>query len=169
MPEAPAALVQMLNAPFTSTPTRKRRRRSTRPRDSQRQRLYDAERRVNHGQDYKSIHDCQARVDKITHSRWWKSRYGVPYNVDVRPGRGHRHATANAMLRVIQLPLWARYDLVICHELAHLVVSSKHPAHGPKFAREMIAIVDRWMGKEAGKELRAAFKAGRVKYIVRTK
>ncbi len=146
---------------------------ASRPRDNQRAKVYRAERKaLNFNVQYRTVAECQARVDQITGSRWWWGRYGhhpraALSMVEVKPGKGHRNATADARPYggVLQLPLWARSDVVICHELAH-IVTKPHAAHGPEFAREFIALVDRWISKEAGRSLRQAFKAERVRYRV---
>lgn len=154
-----------LNRPFTHPVDYYAGRRT---RDNRRQKLYSAERKAfGEGVQYKTVDECQARVDKITHSRWWRSRYGFRPNVTVKPGKGHRRATASPGTLVIQLPRWARSDWVICHELAHLIQPRVSAFHGPEFCREYLALVNRWIGREAAQKLRKSFVNYHVKYRVR--
>lgn len=149
-------------------------------RDNQRSKLYAAEREAFEG-NYPcdetpgySVAECQEIVDKITHSRWWAGRYDGKLDVKVHDGRGFRSATAYPWGPDIYLPLWARKEWVICHELAHVGLyrlevykysyENHSASHGPEYAKEYLAIVKRWIGKEEAEELRQSFKSGRVKF-----
>lgn len=160
-------------------------------RDNQRQRVYDAERLAFPNDRFDSdklkdlsVEDCQKIVNKITHSNWWTNRYGgmmkAPSNVEVCAGQGFKNAVAYTETNTIYLPLWARKMSVILHELAHIAIEDRRAfsyyilydpppiaAHGPEFAKEFLALVQRWMGKEEAKALREGYKAKRVKYRVK--
>lgn len=144
-------------------------------RDSQRSKVYKAERKALEGLPCDELHDlsvqeCQEIVDKVVSSRWWQGRYGMMLTPPtVKAGQGARWATARLHEHTIVLPLWARKQWVILHELAHYAVRAplspylKVAAHGPEFCKEYLALVKRWIGPEEAKALKASFKARRVK------
>jgi len=160
---------------------------SLRPRDSQRSKLYKAERLHSlwsNDSQFDSLKDVQDWVDKICKSRWFKNRYprhALDPKSLMRYGRsangikaldGRGRTRANGSTRgFIKLPVWTRSELHILHEIAHVVTSRytvnsrKLPAfHGRDFCANYLALVRQFMGKEAGKELKACFKKSRVKY-----
>lgn len=148
-------------------------------RDNQRQRIYNSERDAFetkfpcdelHGL---SVEECQEYIDKIVNSRWWKGRYNLRMSPRIKSGKGARHATARRGEHSIVLPLWARKKWVMLHELAHYAChytpqsfrKSLAP-HGPEFAKEYLALIQRWVGKEEADALRTSYKKNRVKYRV---
>lgn len=148
-------------------------------RDNQRSKLYKAEGEAFEGflcdeLNDLTVDDCQAFINKIMHSRWFRSRYGTHQPPRVKSGKGARWATARYRERSIVLPLWARKPWVMLHELAHYAVrwtdsfagADCTAHHGPEFAKEYLALVRRWIGKEEADALRAAYKKNRVKYRV---
>jgi putative metallohydrolase (TIGR04338 family) len=153
------------------------------PRDSQKSKVYRAERLAWWGaqdspylpdDEFRTVAQCLALVDQITSSRWWKNRCRIG-TVKVFDGRGTRFARAGHFgYRSrgkngwgINLPRWSRSKPVILHELAHIMTNGWHRGHGRHFCRNYLALVSRWMGKEAAAELRSAFKTCRVKWHVR--
>ena len=87
--------------------------------------------------------------------------------VFVHDGRGR--VKACAVGRIIKLPLWARSERVILHELAH-VIQTERPGHGRQFCRIFLDIVRRWHSdRDAWRTLRASFRAHRVRYTRRRK
>lgn len=146
----------------------------SRPRDSQKSKLYAAEREALEGLVAEQwgageVAVIQAWVDKILSSAWWRRRYPSVRKVVVEDGAGHRSAMAKRrdLRLIIELPLWARKDWVVLHELAHHATDAKHwgvAAHGREFARVYVELVEHIMSKEAGDALRAAFREGKVKY-----
>ena len=131
-------------------------------RDSQRQRVYDAgwrlpTRLIGKG----SMDDVVEYVDRVVGSNWWRARSTVTV-VTIKDGRGRRSGVAYG--NTISLPAgWARTEGVVLHELAHLLVDSGGPPHGPDYASTYLALVRRFMGSEAADVLRAAYKEFRVK------
>jgi len=145
-----------------------------RKRDSQRSRVYRAERTVPPDKFFNDIEEVREYVDKIVSSRWWKNRYPWVKKVFVE----HRTRGCNALGYApslfctagrISLPRWAWNNITVLHELAHTVVIPRPTiaSHGPEYCKTLLALVDRWGPSEGGKQLRAAFKQHRVKYIVR--
>ncbi len=154
-----------------------------RKRDSQRSKLYAAERLAwgrcgdpyignpKHGHTV-PLKDVQDWVDMITRSRFWKT-YKVPRieargrgsyyltqinrypKILVKDGRARRNAYGSPT-GYINLPLWARTYWVTLHEIAH-VIQTEHPAHGRQYARIYLDLVRRFIDPEAAKKLKTAY------------
>ena len=131
-------------------------------RDSQRQRVYDAGASIS-GRSIgrETIQETVAYVDRVVSSSWWRQRSGVNV-VEVKDGRGRRSAVA--WHNVIAIPRWARNERTVLHELAHVLAYDADPPHGPQYAAAYLALVDRFMGPEAGRALREAYAKHRVKW-----
>ena len=159
-------------------------------RDSQRSKVYKAEDSLNARKDkfpklyerFDDLKQLQHYVDRITESKWWQKydapnmgeKDGIllakPEEVVVQDGRGRRRAMAVAyrMGGEIHMPRWARYRLIILHELAH-ILQSQRPAHGRQFCQVYIDIVRRFAGKKESEALKQAFKNGKVKWTKKQK
>jgi len=139
---------------------------SNRPRDSQRSRLYRAENELDRGQHFPTIHALRAHVDYITGHEWWRYYFPKITAVAVKDGRGRRRAAAHVSLDApaIMMPRWSRSELVTLHELAHIVTPATAPAHGPRFARLYLCLVDAYMGRKAGQDLLRAYAKHRIEY-----
>lgn len=132
-----------------------------RPRDYQRSRLYKAEDSLPERKQLLrrgSLKACQEFVDSITATRFWRTHMPhMPY-VSVTPGVCHAIATLEHA--TIAMPPSLRSELIILHELAHLM--SFHDAqisyHGPEFAWVYSDLVRRFMGGDVSRRLHAAFR-----------
>jgi putative metallohydrolase (TIGR04338 family) len=162
-----------------------------RVRDSQRQRVYDAEtvwrQTVGTGEPLPTVPDVERFVRRVLTAkrvlRRWPFMQG--HSVEVHSGAGCRSAIAEGDWR-IKIPLWARNEAVVLHELAHVIHKRGmyehitrqygmrpptkeedplwHQGHGYQFCRIFLDLVLLYMGKPAADQLKAAFKAGRVRY-----
>jgi len=138
-----------------------------RTRDSQRKKLYEAE-SVVLGKNLPTMPEVEKYVAKVTRSDWWKKHHKYPtYPVEVQDGRGCR-AYAFGMTRM-KFPKWSRHEEVILHELAHLVVHSHYgyygaAGHGKEFAKILLLLVKRFMGKEEYEKMKASFKTYHIKH-----
>jgi putative metallohydrolase (TIGR04338 family) len=159
-----------------------------RARDSQRQKLYDAEKVLRGHQSAAakrlldggpkvrttgnvSIEACQQYVDHVTSSAAFQRRFGKQH-VSVN----HKSSgAATGSSAGIYLPPGGRNEAVILHEVAHALHDrlltgyeaqcGPHSAwHGPVFAAMLLTLVEVQVGKEAAKALRASFSEHRVKY-----
>lgn len=134
-------------------------------RDTQRQRLYDAERQLPEWNaatlDWAKT---QEFVRMVTQSVWWQNR-GGPRNVIVKDGRGTRHARGynGEGGGYVNLPQWSRAPIIILHEMAHVLTKNSVAPHGPEYAANFAAIVQQFMGKEVAARLRTEFKKHRVR------
>ncbi len=66
----------------------------------------------------------------------------------------------------LALPPWSRHESVILHEIAHALTPDKYAAHGPEFAGVLLSLVRHRMGAEAGTRLCEAFRAQRARVSV---
>lgn len=141
-------------------------------RDTQRKKLYDAE-RMAFGLDAPklSMDECGEVVKSVFISKRVKEAYDPfwarPPVID--DGRGCRRAASYGGR--ISLPRWSRMKWVVLHEMAHEVRSFRRKdrwvaeaAHGWQFASTYLDLVMWFMGREAHDKLKAAFKEKRVRY-----
>lgn len=137
----------------------------TRPRDSQRVRLYRAEGLVDAGRRLPTVERMQAWVDGLAATEWFVARWGER-SFEVRPGFGHRRATADHATGVLQMPKWARSELVLLHEIAHCLTPMTFASHGPEYAGVLLALTRRGMGPGTAQRLEDAFAAERVRWTL---
>ncbi len=151
--------------------------RSVSLRDSQKQKLYSAENRaLGGGRLLDSIQDCQALVDMICKSRFWKSllrRNGKEWMIAERihcipTKKGSGVATWCEGERIIRLPKASFKTWIIIHELAHAATPNKAPNHGPEYARTYLQLVKRFMGQRPYERLLAEFRASKIRRSRRT-
>jgi putative metallohydrolase (TIGR04338 family) len=150
----------------------------TRPRDTQRAKVYKAEResgprstsaagqrmyaapKVNGAVTIPSV---KAYVDEVCAARWFQSRYGR-----VRIPVTHCTSRAFGGANGIRFSRHERVESSILHEMAHYLVESraegKHAWHGEAFAATLLVLVDGVQGPAAAKQLRESFTRNRVKY-----
>lgn len=142
------------------------------PRDSQRQKLYRAEREIAG----RKIGDCSVQACEVFVARVWrwvvKSGLSTGPTPDVRDGRGRRHA--GGCDAYVTLPRWARTYTVVLHELAHTVCWRNYgwsgvASHGREFAAVLIKLIRRWHPdrNEAARALRESFKKHKVRHTLR--
>lgn len=146
-------------------------------RDSQRQRVYNAERALDiwhraselfRGDG--SLDKTQRYVNKVTRSRFWRkllAENGVrrfKYDVTVYDGRGSRSARSLGRSS-IAVPRWARSPMVILHELAHCAAPPGVASHGREFCSTYLKLVRRFIGKQEADALRQAFRGFHVRHL----
>jgi len=155
-------------------------------RDSQRSKVYNAERMVDAWKEtpYDALSGAEAFIDKVTGSPYTQRKWGY-IKPAVMDGRGCRSARGSRYQ--IVLPRWARTRLVILHELAHGYTAQQariapkwfmspgrptpfsdyngieYASHGWQFCTIYLDLVRHFIGKQAHDELKAAFKTKRVK------
>ena len=135
-----------------------------RPRDNQRARLYRAEDEVDPGRRLPTVEKLQAYVDDVSAGDWFRARWGRR-SFEVRPGHGHRRATADRN-GVLQLPRWARSEVVVLHEMAHCLTPTDLAAHGPEYAGVLLALVRRAVDPSRAQALEDAFARHRVRWTL---
>jgi putative metallohydrolase (TIGR04338 family) len=142
-----------------------------RPRDSQKSRLYKAERaaldKISKRLD--TIDDITRFVDRIRKRATIVRRYGyeLKRSVFIGDGRGKRNAGGDS--RGIYMPKWSRTEYIVLHELSHCIACRRYgryniAAHGREFAAVYVDLVRYIIGKEAADALKASFREHRVKF-----
>jgi putative metallohydrolase (TIGR04338 family) len=139
-------------------------------RDSQRQKLYNAEGEAIHASknriNFDSITEIQTYVDKIVASAWWKSRFDIR-QIFVTDGRRRRSAAGIRhfdLTGTIKMPKFSRNNWITLHEMAHCV---SHDDHGRGYAKNYLLLVKRFISDVDYKILKAAFVKYRVKHTAK--
>lgn len=141
--------------------------RSTRARDSQRKKVYSADREIP-GTTINQLGtnaNTQAWVNEVINSRWFRSRWRI--SILVEPGRG---ASATSWHERITVGPKARNPWVVLHEVAHEIIwqdtkdGASLAAHGPEFAAIHLFLVGQVMGAQCAQQLRDAYAKHKVKY-----
>lgn len=150
------------------------KRVSKKTRDFQRKRVYDAEEILkDRSRRFETVEEIEAYTKKITRSRWFKKRWPRLKRLDIWNGRANSRGLGSYRglgWGVLRLPRWCRWESYILHELAHVVTGTQYkfvPFHGREFCKNYLALIGRWMGKEAAKDLRQSFREHRVKWVLR--
>lgn len=139
-------------------------------RDTQRSRVYKSERKVLHfAKPLREVKDIERFIKKQLKRKAITRRYpDATREVLVHDGGGKRNASAYGGWK-ISIPLWARSDLIVIHELAHIVAhrhyrGSSIASHGWQFCAIYLDLVRFIMGREAHDALKASFKAHKVRF-----
>lgn len=141
-----------------------------RERDTQRARVYKSDAALTAiAAPLPSVRDVERFVKRVfgmkrVNEAFPRSaRYLTP---KVKDGRGRRKACGWS--GGIAIPLWARNEAIVLHELAHTVCHREYPvhtaAHGWQYCSIYLTLVLYAMGREAHDTLKAAFKKNRVKF-----
>lgn len=80
---------------------------------------------------------------------------------------GYRRTHAESQYTTVVLPLWARNDLTLLHELAHICTwydMKPVSAHGREFVQTYLRLVEGALGKGVSKELAEVMDDNRVKW-----
>lgn len=107
--------------------------RNVRGRDSQRSKLYKAERAAqrqfpHHGDDVSTPERYRAKVDAMMASEWMRNNFPrathQPVVVKFRKGMGGAHAGYDGITS--GLSSWTMNMLILCHELGHTIVKREY-------------------------------------------
>lgn len=138
-------------------------------RDSQKQKLYDAEGRFKrlyseHNKEFNSIAEIEQYVNKWLRSAWVIRRWGKHPHIKIVEITGSIAFGCQAQKK-IELPRgWAWNETVVLHELCHIVHAWNGGAsHGRYFARCFLEAIGHRFGPEAKKALRTHYIAYGVK------
>ena len=139
-------------------------------RDSQRQKLYDAESYFRNTlwedqyKEFASLKEAQAYADKFLKSAWVERRWGKQEKITIGM-TSSGDAYAQKYRKKIMLPdSWGLNEVVLLHELCHIV----HPrgtgvAHGRYFARAFLEAIGHKLGAGAKKAVRKLYIKNHVK------
>lgn len=146
-------------------------------RDVQRKRVYTAEveafdtDKKTDAPTLREVKAVEKYVKKVFSSKrvqkeWVMARWAP----EVKDGRGRRRACAYGG-DAISIPVWARREWIILHELAHIIAIRHYGAspyiagHGWEFCKTYLRLVEIIMGKEAYLKLEKSFLKHGVKFI----
>lgn len=166
-----------------------------RERDNQREKCYRAERQSLHPiwEPLPTVKDVERYLKKQSKRATLRSRYGHAVDVSdwklrVKDGRGTRNALAYEHY-AIGIPLWARNDVVVLHEWAHVIhkrISRYHymsgvhgasrvkelgggAAHGWQWAAIFIDLLHFCKGKDAADAFKAALRKNNARWTPKKK
>lgn len=134
--------------------------------DTQRQRLYRAERHFRRGRpesdSLKTLSDLHRYAHEILNSDWVTKKFGKQEPVVIERIEG-RTCWAFKYNRTVAIAPWGFNKVVMLHELAHII----HPggagvSHGRFFARLFLELIGWQFGKEARKILMGYYKLCKV-------
>jgi putative metallohydrolase (TIGR04338 family) len=142
------------------------------PRDTQKRRVYKCDPAVVAlAKPLPTVRDVERFVKRVWSMQRVRDAYpravqGSRLPPTVGDGRGRRNAGGH--WGGILIPLWARNEAIVLHELAHTICIRQHgftaAGHGWQFASIYLKLVLYGMGREAHDALKAAFKLHRVKF-----
>jgi putative metallohydrolase (TIGR04338 family) len=141
----------------------------SRPRDSQRQKVYNAESvLVIHRKDFKTLDEIKNFVDKVFARKMIAKRYDVGDKITFVLNSG-RISYASYYVSTISLSrMYGMNDWIVLHEMAHLLAFRKYgtniAGHGWQFVSTYLDLVLRIMGKSAHDDLLKSFKNHKVKF-----
>jgi putative metallohydrolase (TIGR04338 family) len=129
----------------------------SRPRDTYRQRVYDAEDAAfrDYGVDLPELRDVRTYVARVREHPDVQASYARARRaVAVRDGRGRRRAGGSPE-RGISMPCWSRKRWVVLHELAHVFADppQQQAWHGEDFVATYVDLVDTMLGEDAARRL----------------
>lgn len=137
-----------------------------RPRDTQRLRVYEAERRAFPDYDkpeWTTEEECRTFVGSVLGAPWFRSRWGVrSVEVRFRPGSNAKGSQEGW----IQLPPWGYSPHVILHELGHVVTPAQEAGHGAAFCASYLELIRHGVGEVGYRKLRREFIIGNVNHLL---
>jgi putative metallohydrolase (TIGR04338 family) len=140
-----------------------------RPRDSQRSKVYSAEKVLWEGyKNFSTVQDMEVYVHTCMEASSFKNKFNNLREVKIADGRGRRSAccVGTRGWSTLKMPRWARKESILLHELAHAVTNDKYAWHGPEFCNNYLFLVCTFMGVAAYTSLVESFKLKGVRFCV---
>lgn len=148
-------------------------------RDTQRSKLYKAEEVLEgpHTKVFRDLQDITAFVEKVVKSKRFRglSNWKRSVTLRVESGAGRRSAAfKDGHLDVVRLtlPVFARKDWIILHELSHYLVyvdeklnGREAAIHGREFCNYYLKLVSYFLGREEADKLKESFRKNKVRYL----
>lgn len=132
--------------------------------DTQRSKLYRAERILGRGVELPTVVAMQTYLDTILTDPWFVDRF-KDWTITVdRGGHGRKRACGIPSQRVIKMPEWSRCERLVIHEMCHVIVPAVHAWHGRLYACIYAELVGRYMGCDFKEMLVASFRKHNVKF-----
>lgn len=127
--------------------------------------VYNCEINTRHllkSQKFNDIHNCREYIKNITGRKWFIDQFGKKFKIKVY--KSNNNANAHYYTREIKLPEWAFDEIVILHEIAHLITPPPHSPHGALWANNYLNLVEYKLGSEEKNKLKKFFDDYKVKY-----
>lgn len=148
-----------------------------RPRDSQRQRVYNAEREwkaaCGRGLELPEVEDLQEYTDRLIASRW-RAKNFRSIDIVINDGRARRRGGARYNVWdgrwFVGMPRWTRDEAYLLHELAHCLEAADYSDrrvgawHGWHYCNIMLRLVQKQMGPEAAEVLETEYRKLKVEF-----
>ena len=139
-----------------------------RPWESQRARLYAAERQVKAflHDPLPTVTEMQRYVDELLRSRFLQDYFGsrmlTPITVVGKRRWNQQNANAHCFISEISMPTGLRSKFVVIHEVCHILTDRffgqrMSEAHGPEFATFLLMLVNHFLGAEDCHDLLEAY------------
>jgi len=141
----------------------------TRQRDTQRSRLYKAEKVLtSFSERLETPEEIATFLTKVCNRAPIQRRYGLHLRRSIEVHDGRRRRNACAWVNYIKMPKWARTQYIVLHEAAHSINLRKHgtliAAHGREYAAIYLDLVRFGLGTDAHAALKTSFAAHKVKF-----
>ncbi len=140
----------------------------TRPRDSQRSKLFTAEQNLDKHlpAEPDGIFALQKFAQKVVTSSWWQKTYATDISISIQHN-GPRTCTAPATHTgfgsTYSYGASSRNRKVhLLHALAHIVADPDEAWHGRDFAKKYLELVERFLGKTPAVVLREQYRDLRI-------
>lgn len=138
--------------------------------DTQKSRVYEAEGTIfsedGPQKHLRTVGQLQDWADKFLERSFVRSNFD-PVKVEILPGRGCKVASCvhyeGDNIRAVYMPLWARTEETLLHELAH-AVHSWDEKHGEQWCGTFIYFVEKVLGREIADQVRAEFNKRDVRF-----
>lgn len=143
-------------------------------RDWQRSKVYKAEsdRRlaVDRAKHVMTPAEIRAEVNRLVATSEFRKAWPHVSHILVKDGRARRSAYGCAAeetggMGEIGLPKFARYRLMVCHEVAHVVTAEDVPGHGAEFCANYLLLVGMMISGRCMHLLAETFDEVGVKYL----
>lgn len=138
-------------------------------RDFQRSKVYQSQDAIGQGKRFYSLRGVQSYVDSFIKSAWWKRRSHVVH-IYVHLINNSRAITAyclyksNKNVASIHVPKCMFRELVVLHELSHILTPTHVSDHGADFCTNFLDVVNKKMGIYYKNKLIRQFDKNGVKY-----
>jgi putative metallohydrolase (TIGR04338 family) len=137
-------------------------------RDFQKSLFFESQYKISQGKRFYSQRGIQRYVDSFISSRWWKNRFLVNHvEVYVIKDRRavHAYCICNSIAEgSIHLPMDMWRELIVLHELAHLVTPEYVADHGSNFCMYFLELIKKKMGRHYRNKLKSEFIKNNVKF-----
>jgi len=140
-----------------------------RPRDSQRSKVYKAEKVLwDSCKSFLTVGDMQQYINACLSTVLVRQKYTNSYTIIVTDGRGRRHACCSGSntFRKLKMPVWSRKEPILLHELAHALTDKKYSVHGAEFCNNYLFLVHVFMGLNCYNKLISSFKENSIKFSI---